>query len=800
MMKHQWYISTSLAAILATGLALAVSLVSAQPAYNIEQSVSDEAQINTIAFDGLAFMTNNLGAQAFLPPGKVADYSGFQFLRDNDPTQLGHNTDFVTIIAFNILHLLAPDQIQTLIDAAGYQIDEINQFAYQRYPLLKAFRRELENDLPAGDNMLSLEQVKQFTGGLYEIDGAISYGRARIFGQLYNSLSAGQMATLASLQNINGIGNWNTSLPNPLQPYNLSPEISVAVMTYASEFYSWVAGSVEADVYFCPERHGTYFGSFYLKDWPAMGNPDYTINEQLTAIAGMSFLNALSPAQKGVITDIVEIQRQNLYSIVDTRQAISQLLREFLAGQDPDSTQVIQLSQQYGELEGAMVYNYAMHFANVKRSLSVAQQNTLTALADSLGYLDPPGGFLYSAPIAMPEIANTDFLFTQGVFQPLPDTGQNSSHTDTFGEDCDYQVNMPDLTDLTDGIIKDNITGLYWQKNDGGEMTWENARAYAANLNLGGYSDWRLPTAEELYGILNHGLFPAIDTQFFPLNSADYWWSCERSVADTNKVWVANSGGGIGDHPRNETVSAGGNRRFNARCVRGDMSTSLWEDNGDGTVTDLRTGLMWSQNAPAVSNWENALAICEADTPAGYADWRLPNIKELRTLADKHLSNPCVSPQFFPLVTSDKYWSSTTEHDIQRAWFMDLRSGTTSYGDKDSLLKVMPVRGGFTYSGVSDDDAPPAQLQSALAYPNPFDPSTSSLTIKFKNSSICIAKASVYNVKGQLVWTSAHSKGTTQVSWDGRDKNGTNCSSGIYIISLFDSGGNKAICKLMLIH
>lgn len=169
-------------------------------------------------------------------------------------------------------------------------------------------------------------------------------------------------------------------------------------------------------------------------------------------------------------------------------------------------------------------------------------------------------------------------------------------------------------------------------------------------------------------------------------------------------------------------------------------------------------------------------------------------------MADKHLSNPCVSPQFFPLVTSDKYWSSTTEHDIQRAWFMDLRSGTTSYGDKDSLLKVMPVRGGFTYSGVSDDDAPPAQLQSALAYPNPFDPSTSSLTIKFKNSSICIAKASVYNVKGQLVWTSAHSKGATQVSWDGRDKNGTNCSSGIFIISLFDGGDNKANCKLMLIH
>ena len=67
--------------------------------YIIDQAISDEAQGNTIAFDGLGFMSGNLGSQTFLPPGKVADYSGFQYLRDNDPTQLGHNTSFVTIIS-----------------------------------------------------------------------------------------------------------------------------------------------------------------------------------------------------------------------------------------------------------------------------------------------------------------------------------------------------------------------------------------------------------------------------------------------------------------------------------------------------------------------------------------------------------------------------------------------------------------------------------------------------------------------------------------------------------------------------
>ena len=47
-----------------------------------------------------------------LPPGKVADSSGCQYMRDNDPTNLGHNTDFMTIIAFNVLHILNTEQIE----------------------------------------------------------------------------------------------------------------------------------------------------------------------------------------------------------------------------------------------------------------------------------------------------------------------------------------------------------------------------------------------------------------------------------------------------------------------------------------------------------------------------------------------------------------------------------------------------------------------------------------------------------------------------------------------------------------
>jgi len=73
-------------------------------------------------------------------------------------------------------------------------------------------------------------------------------------------------------------------------------------------------------VYFCPERQGTYFGSFYMKDAPAVGNPGYSIPVTLTAEMGEAFLEALTPDQLPVITGLVEAQKPALYAIVDRRE------------------------------------------------------------------------------------------------------------------------------------------------------------------------------------------------------------------------------------------------------------------------------------------------------------------------------------------------------------------------------------------------------------------------------------------------------------------------------------------------
>jgi hypothetical protein len=379
--------------------------------YTIDQTISDEAQRNTISFDGLAFLTGNVGSQSFLPPGKVADYCGFQYLRDNDPTELGHNTSFVTIISYNILHILTNDQINMFVDRAKNQIDLINEFAYKRFPLLKAFRRLKDGDLPTGTTQLSKDAVMNYTAELYRIDGQISYDRAQLFGKVINSLSSAQITKLAALKSLHGVGNWDKTLSDPLQGFNLQQDVNVAVMTYASEIYAWYAGSVTSDVYFCPERQGTYFGSFYLKDWPAMGNPNFTINEQLTANAGQNFLSILSTAQADQIKNIVDLQRSSLLELIQKREAVSIELRKFLAGQTADSLSILTLSERYGELDGEISYFYATTFTQVLNSLSDEQKGKLLALANELGYIQPAGAFLYSQPIETPEIINTDFMF-----------------------------------------------------------------------------------------------------------------------------------------------------------------------------------------------------------------------------------------------------------------------------------------------------------------------------------------------------------------------------------------------------
>jgi hypothetical protein len=412
---------------------------SPSPAFTMAQTISDGAQRTTLAFAGLAMMTGNLDAQSFFPPGKVADYTGFQYLRDNDPDNMGHNTSFLTRVANNVIYILNDSQFNQLKALAVAQQDQINLYGYKRFALMEVFRRFLEGDIPAGSSGLNLNAVKQASRELYLIDGQISFDRALLYANILSSMTSAQKAYLDAMKG-KGWTSWPDITDDQVKSkmQGLPQGTSVAVMTYAGDLFSWYAGSLEADVYFCPERHGTYYGSFYMKDAPAVGHEGYSIDEQLTATAGA----ALSDASKGYVTQaqatlmssLVDTQRNYLYagatSIVSVRTQIATLLRSLLtstASSAAVESQVLALSETYGDLDGENNYHYATVFTQVYNSLTAEQKTRLADLRESIlsgtytdgthyDYTVAVAPYLYSSVITdlsvlTPYIGDTDYLF-----------------------------------------------------------------------------------------------------------------------------------------------------------------------------------------------------------------------------------------------------------------------------------------------------------------------------------------------------------------------------------------------------
>ncbi len=137
---------------------------------------------------------------------------------------------------------------------------------------------------------------------------------------------------------------------------------------------------------------------------------------------GNTFLATLDKAQQAQITGLVSTQKPDLLAIVAKRAEISKTLKQFLQQGAVDEATVVNLAKQYGELDGAISYDYAKNFSTVGNSLTANQNATLMALrktaTDEAGgtpdYDNQCGkGYLYSAPMPSdaPPLIDTDFLF-----------------------------------------------------------------------------------------------------------------------------------------------------------------------------------------------------------------------------------------------------------------------------------------------------------------------------------------------------------------------------------------------------
>ncbi len=128
-------------------------------------------------------------------------------------------------------------------------------------------------------------------------------------------------------------------------------------------------------------------------------------------------------------------------------------------------------------------------------------------------------------------------------------------------------------------------------------------------------------------------------------------------------------------------------------------------DNGDGTVTDIETSLMWVKNGWRIDlvsseTWWNAQKICSEFRQSGYSDWRVPSIEEWRSLIDKKMQWPAmVEPNPFEnIIVRMPYWTrnSWTKKSpgaySSRAYIVMLHSGIFYHQNKKERAFIFPVR------------------------------------------------------------------------------------------------------------
>jgi len=131
------------------------------------------------------------------------------------------------------------------------------------------------------------------------------------------------------------------------------------------------------------------------------------------------------------------------------------------------------------------------------------------------------------------------------------------------------------------------------------------------------------------------------------------------------------------------------------------LAAPIFVDNGDGTVSDNATGLVWQQSDAQNSgrlSWQGSINYCAGLVLGGRSDWRLPTFDELKSIAFSYDSNPKIDTNFFPGCLSELYWSSidyredTYPYDEAKAWGAEFYYGGSYYGAKSTPGCVRCVR------------------------------------------------------------------------------------------------------------
>ena len=401
----------------------------------------------------------------------------------------------------------------------------------------------------------------------------------------------------------------------------------------------------------------------------------------------------------------------------------------------------------------------------------IADPSTYTGTTTFVAFIDEDCEVGRDASLNDESDGNAAFVFTK------LDINGNTLSADATDWSCvlDHTTGLIWEVKTTDGTWRDVSKGFTWYNpnhgqdydKDGNTITFDGTESsqdtqdFITYLNsdssinngsgLCGRSNWRLPTVHEIEGLADYDAVvavvaddgstsystPTIDTDYFPYALASqyqwYWTSHLNVDPDVNtgggsstSNYFAWTYGSAESRTRSGTDSTVGTTdRYNfVRLVSSsaavashfsDYSDDRYTDNGDGTISDAQTGLMWMQcsygqtydggdtnadgliceGSPTFGSWQQAFAWAADSTDYGYNDWRLPNIKELGSIVDFGSAKPAINQSIFPNTASGPYWSSTPSRaNVHQAIFIGFQAGDYGPSLRTDNLYLRLVRDG----------------------------------------------------------------------------------------------------------
>ncbi|AOP33151.1 hypothetical protein A0128_04355 [Leptospira tipperaryensis] len=349
------------------------------------------------------------------------------------------------------------------------------------------------------------------------------------------------------------------------------------------------------------------------------------------------------------------------------------------------------------------------------------------------------GGSSNPSPIVCPGPA---FVFNPG---GIVDTGQTSCwNTVGTGVAClgtgldgafnnipnarSFSVPTQHCVYPNDYTTLDQFHGLTWKSCPEGQsgptcatgaptqLTWTTATSAPApagscgalNTQNGGNgyagrTDWRLPTVKELASLLHYSNAPQIDIASFPNTFAGInYMTNSPDSGNVANIWTVSFSDVVG----NKVIPTSKATALNIRCVAGNTTPAFaFVDNGNGSITDQNTGLIWQKcsnglapttcaGVSVTNDLNGAIGACGALNGINFAgrnDWRLPSVNELQSIVDYSANSPSISASF-PNTTIGLYWSSTTYSNLPSGgmivWFLNGRVATQ---DKQSIIDIRCV-------------------------------------------------------------------------------------------------------------